>query len=428
MRAAGGQVRIAKATASNLFRHRPRHNPRATGIRLDELDHVLSLDSDSATLEVEGLATYETAVAHTLARGFLPTVAPELKHITVGGALAGIGIESTCHRYGFAHDGLLEASVLLPSGEVVVARPDNENADLFGALPNSYGTLGYILRARIRLYPAAPRVEIQNLRFSSLAAYLDAMRRAVEAGEHDFIEGLFYGRDECYLALGRMVETEARVEDIYRQQIFYRLLRGERTFHLDTIDYIFRYDPDWFWNLPESGVYTIFRRYAPRRMRHSGFYRRVMLARDRWRSRLGRRARSTERLIQDWQVPWERAGELVELALDTVDLEERPWVALPIVPGSSPTLYPVEADTLYFNLGCYCPVRRAPGREEFYPTKVLDVRCYELGGIKMLYSSTFLERRAFDAAYNGAAYAELKRKYDPDGRLPSLFDKAVRSR
>jgi FAD/FMN-containing dehydrogenase len=428
MRATSGQVRVSKGTASNLFRYRPRHNPVATGLRLDELRHVLSLDDETATLEVEGLATYETAVGETLARGLLPTVAPELKHITVGGALVGIGIESTCHRYGFAHDGLLEASVLLPYGEVVVARPDNEHADLFRALPNSYGTLGYILRAKIRLHRAAPQVEIQNIRYSSVAAYLDAMKGAVEAGEHDFVEGLFYRRDECYLTLGRMVASEAEVEDIYRRQIYYRLLRGGRSFHLDTLDYIFRYDPDWFWNLPETALYKLFRRYAPLGMRNSGFYRRYMLAKDRTMSRLRLQRRSTERLIQDWQVPWDRAGELIELALHTVDLEERPWVALPIVPQSSPTLYPVKAGTLYFNLGCYCPVRRAADREEFYYTKTLDARCFELDGIKMLYSSTFLDRESFDGVYNGGAYAELKRKYDPSGRMPTLFEKAVRSR
>ena len=32
-------------------------------------------------------------------------MAPELKHITVGGATVGIGIESTCFRYGFVPKG-----------------------------------------------------------------------------------------------------------------------------------------------------------------------------------------------------------------------------------------------------------------------------------------------------------------------------------
>jgi hypothetical protein len=43
----------------------------------------------------------------------------------------------------------------------------------------------------------------------------------------------------------------------------------------------------------------------------------------------------------------------------------------------------------------------------------------------MLYSSTFLGEEEFDARYNGAAYRELKRKYDPDGRAMTLYRKVA---
>jgi FAD/FMN-containing dehydrogenase len=106
----------------------------------------------------------------------LPPVSPELKHITIGGATVGIGIESTCFRHGFVHDALLEADVLLPNGSVVTCTPDNECRDLFFALPNSYGTLGYILRAKLRLEPAKPFVELAITRFDDANRYRDARR------------------------------------------------------------------------------------------------------------------------------------------------------------------------------------------------------------------------------------------------------------
>ena len=43
----------------------------------------------------------------------------------------------------------------------------------------------------------------------------------------------------------------------------------------------------------------------------------------------------------------------------------------------------------------------------------------------MLYSSTFLEADEFDRIYNGTAYAALKAKYDPDGKLKTLYEKCV---
>src|SRR5690606_32389179 len=143
-----GQLQLAKSTISNLFRYQPRETATKR-ISLGEFSSVIALDADARTLDVEGLATFETVAGYALARGFVPLVVPELKHIAVGGATVGIGIESACFRNGFVHGGLLEADVLLPSGRIVTASPANEHADLFAALPNSYGTLGYILRARL---------------------------------------------------------------------------------------------------------------------------------------------------------------------------------------------------------------------------------------------------------------------------------------
>ena len=56
----------------------------------------------------------------------------------------------------------------------------------------------------------------------------------------------------------------------------------------------------------------------------------------------------------------------------------------------------------------------------------MDEKCFDLGGIKMLYSSTFLDEQKFNSIYNGDQYALLKHKYDPNKRVPTLYEKAVR--
>ena len=193
-----GSFRVRKGSSSNLFRYGPRQQKADNTISLAEFNHVIDLDADAEVVETEGLVTYEQLVTYTLARGFLPTVSPELKHITVAGAIVGIGIESTCFRHGFVHDGLVEADVLLSDGRVVTCSADNEHADLFYGLPNSYGTLGYILRAKIRLIPAQPYVRIENSRHHSIDEYLQALSHAVEDSANDFVEGLFYSADEQY--------------------------------------------------------------------------------------------------------------------------------------------------------------------------------------------------------------------------------------
>jgi hypothetical protein len=43
----------------------------------------------------------------------------------------------------------------------------------------------------------------------------------------------------------------------------------------------------------------------------------------------------------------------------------------------------------------------------------------------MLYSSTFLGENEFNTHFNGKEYQALKRKYDPNGRLPTLYEKVA---
>jgi FAD/FMN-containing dehydrogenase len=419
-----GPLRLHKSTISNLFRYQPR-GAATRRLSLGEFNHVLALDRVTGTVEVEGLTTYETVVRYCLEHGFLPLVAPELKHITVGGATVGIGIESTCFRYGFVHDGLREADVLLPGGTIVTARADNEHADLFDALPNSYGTLGYILRAKIALHRAGPYVHLHIEKFRNPAAYLEAMRIATESPDLQFVEGLFFEDNRFFLMTGRFVDKVPYCDDIVRRSVFYRLVEKRRDIYLKTFDYIFRYDPDWFWNVPETGPYNLFRRYAPESWRNSAFYTKYVAIKRKALGKLGVRDDRTEPLIQDWEVPWRHAEELIRFAIDNVALAGRPWAAVPIKAPRRPTLYPIEPNTLYFNLGCYCQVQRPEGMAPYHYTKVLDEKCFELGGIKMLYSSSFLSESEFDAIYNGAAYKKLKAKYDAGGNAQTLYKKVA---
>src|SRR5450759_4089191 len=87
-----------RKTTSNLFRRRE----QAAKYRLDvrSFDHVLHIDPERMIADVEGMTTYGTLVDETLRYGLLPAVVPQLKTITVGGAVSGLGIESSSFKYG----------------------------------------------------------------------------------------------------------------------------------------------------------------------------------------------------------------------------------------------------------------------------------------------------------------------------------------
>ena len=170
----GAPVRLAKRT-SNLFRARSRRRrPRPRRLRAGRRGRGRRRPDGSATADVQGMCTYEDLVDVTLARGFIPYVVPQLRSITLGGAVTGLGIESTSFRNGLPHESVLEMDVLTGAGEVVT---DHARAsDLFDAFPNSYGSLGYATRLRIRLERVPAYVDLRHLRFDDL----DVLAKTIE--------------------------------------------------------------------------------------------------------------------------------------------------------------------------------------------------------------------------------------------------------
>ena len=104
----GAPVRLAKRT-SNLFRARA--GAAGPGLDVAAFDGVLSVDPWPRTADVQGMTTYEHLVDATLAHGLMPLVVPQLKTITLGGAVTGLGIESASFRNGCPHESVLELEV-----------------------------------------------------------------------------------------------------------------------------------------------------------------------------------------------------------------------------------------------------------------------------------------------------------------------------
>src|SRR6202042_1398532 len=103
----GVPVRLAKPT-SNLFRFRDsaKPGPAAERVSLDvsAFAHVIHVDTASKTAVVGGMTTYQDLCDATLPHGLMPLVVPQLKTITLGGAVTGLGIESTSLRNGMPHE------------------------------------------------------------------------------------------------------------------------------------------------------------------------------------------------------------------------------------------------------------------------------------------------------------------------------------
>lgn len=425
--------RLAKAT-SNLFRFRD--TGKAAKLSARDLDEVISVDPVTMTAEVQGMTTYEHLVDATLPYGLMPYVVPQLKTITLGGAVTGLGIESTSFRDGLPHESVEELEILTGDGRVIVARDDNEHRDLFRAFPNSYGTLGYALRIKIRLKPVQPYVKLTHIRFSEADKCMLAMQEICESMRHDgeqvdFVDGVFFGPGELYITVGRFAERAPYTSDYTGMRIYYQSIQKRSRDWLTVRDYLWRWDTDWFWCSRAFGVQQpLVRSLMPRKWMRSDVYRRLValdrkygvVARvDRWRDQPVQ-----ESVIQDVETPIERGAEFLSFFHDKVGMTPV-WIC-PLKASSAWPLYPLEPGKLYINFGFWGMVPLPRGQFDGYYNRLIETAVHDLDGHKSLYSTSFYAREQFWTLYNGDAYWPVKREYDPSGRLLDLYDKCVRGR
>ena len=433
----GAPVRLAKRT-SNLFR--PREDTGAQGLDVSCLAGVVEVDPASRVAQVQGMCTYETLVDATLAHGLMPYVVPQLKTITLGGAVTGLGIESSSFRNGLPHESVRELDILTGSGEILTATDDNAHRDLFRAFPNSYGSLGYSVRLMIDLEPVQPYVRLRHVRFTSVPSLVDTLEKILATrefeGHHvDFIDGVVFSADESYLVIAHFTDsTPPYTSDYTGRRIYYRSIQGWHEDFLTIRDYIWRWDTDWFWC--SRGLFVqkpLVRRVIPKRYLRSDVYGKVIRFENKhgWYAALQQRrgALPQERVVQDVEIPIERTAEFVDWFLTNVPIEPiwlcpirlrdtshgvRPWPH-----------YPLEAGRDYVNVGFWSAVPIVPSAADGDVNKAIEHKVHALDGHKSLYSDAYYDQDEFWSLYGGEEYARVKKLYDPDGRLPDLYAKAV---
>jgi FAD/FMN-containing dehydrogenase len=437
---AGAPVRLAKRT-SNLFRFREAGPAAPAALDASAFGRVLCVDPESRTARVGGMTTYEDLADATLRHRLMPLVVPQLKTITLGGAVTGLGIESTALRNGMPHESVTELEILTGDGRVVRATADNEHAALFRGFPNSYGTLGYALSLTIELEPVQPFVHVRHFAFGTPEACMDAVAQAAAEGSlrghrADFIDGIAFSPDELYLTVGSFSDVAPWRSDYTGQHIYYQSVRRDKEDFLTIRDYLWRWDTDWFWCSRAFGVQRpLVRRLWPRRYRRSDVYRKIVALDRRYGLTATMNARrqrpDREWVTQDVEIPVGRGAEFLRFFDATVPMSPVWMCPLRLRGGQAWPLYPLRPGEVYVNFGFWGTAPLPPGlgdRADSYYNRLIEDEVATLGGHKSLYSTAFYSREEFDRLYNGEAYRALKGAYDGGGRLLSLYDKCVRGR
>ena len=433
-------IRLAKKT-SNLFRDRAA--TQANGLDVSSFRSVFEVDPVNHTAEVGGMTTYEDLVAATLPYGLMPLCVPQLRTITLGGAVTGLGIESASFRNGTPHESVLEMDILTGTGDLITAsgHENDPHQDLFYSFPNSYGSLGYALRLKIDLEPTKPFVHITHLRFDSAEALTVAMQDLSASAMFNespvhFLDGTVFSPTEQYLTVGTMIgalPSGKKTSDYTRKSIYYRSIQNLAEDYLTIHDYLWRWDTDWFWCSRAFGAQLpVLRSLWPKsRLRSDVYWKIISINRKlKFAEKLDALQRKPPRepIVQDIEIPVNRLPEFLEFFHSQIGI--KPIWLCPLQqrdPKVRWPLYEFDPNQLYVNVGFWSTVPLVNGErpEQGVKNREIEREVTKMEGRKSLYSTAFYGKDEFWSIYGGQDYERIKKKYDPRGRFLGLYEKVV---
>jgi FAD/FMN-containing dehydrogenase len=411
----GRPLSLRKKTVSHQVPKAGDLRHRDDKIDVGDLDHVLRIDPVRRICVAEPGVTFVKLVEQTLRHGLVPIVVPELKTVTIGGAVSGCAIESMSFRYGGFHDTCLEYEVVTARGEVLTCAPDRDPL-LFEMMHGSFGTLGILTRLTFKLVPAMPYVKVTYEHHESLASFQASIRQHTDVQDLDFMDGIIHSPRHLVLCTGNFV-AEAPYANRYDWiKVYYRSTAKRTEDYLRTPDYFFRYD---------HGVTNVWPK---------SFLGRLLVGKWTHSTRALQAAAKLRRFLHtdkptitlDTFMPMSRVPELLDWYAR--DFNYFPLWCVPYrrvrdYAWLDESFYAGMRDDLFLDLAIYGMEQR-DGRNLH---RVMEEKLRELGGIKTLISHNYYSEQEFWEIFNKRNYDQIKARTDPGNLFRDLYTKTCRA-
>ncbi|GAP87018.1 putative FAD binding domain-containing protein [Rosellinia necatrix] len=224
----GVPFRIAHGSTNST---RPAHlKARARTVDIGALGDVLEVDTARRVALVEPNVPMDRLVERTLRHGLVPPVVMEFPGITAGGGFAGTAGESSSFRHGYFDESVDAVEMVLPDGEVVVAKPGSSRrprphalsslvdtklgngedpekyADLFHGAAGAVGTLGITTLLELRLVEARRFVRTTYRRTNSVAEAIRAVREECAKPGNDYVDGILFSEGHGVVVSGELTD------------------------------------------------------------------------------------------------------------------------------------------------------------------------------------------------------------------------------
>jgi hypothetical protein len=382
-------------------------------IDLRDLDEVIEIDPERLICIAEPGVPFCKLVDQTLPFGLVPIVVPELKTITIGGAVAGCSIESMSYMYGGFHDTCLEYEIVAAKGDVFVCTPDNEHSLIFQMMHGSFGTVGILSRLVFRLIPAKKFVHLRHETHTSINSYLASIWSHFERRDVDFMDGIIHSPSHLVLCVGDFVDSADYTNRYDWMKVYYRSTAERSEDYLETPHYFYRYD---------KGVTNV---------HPKSFLGRLFLGKFLGSSQILRIAEKLRWLVLsddrpditvDTFLPFSRLKEFLEwyaTAFSHYPLWVVPYARVHDYEWLDDSFWAKLDDRLMVDIAIYGMKQR--GDTNYY--RLMEEKLQELNGIKTLISYNYYQEAEFWQIFNRRNYDTVKAITDPDNIFRNLYEK-----
>lgn len=385
-------------------------------IDLRDLNKILHINTEKRICIAEPGVTFIDLVAATMKYGLVPIIVPELKTITIGGAVSGCSIESMSYKHGGFHDTCLEYEIITAKGDVLICTPDNEKNLLFQMVHGTFGTLGIISKLKFKLIPAKPYVKVTYEKYNNIEDYKSAIWGYYENKDVDFMDGIIHSPTEYVLSVANFVDEAPYTRNYDWMRIYYLSTKKRKEDYLKTSDYFFRYD---------KGVTNV----NPKSFLGRFFFGKFI------------NSTRTLKLVEKfrWLIPSDKIPITVDVFIPFSKVSNfMEWYKKEVnhfplwcVPYKFVRRYEwISADfshkikdKLILDLAIYGMKKK--GDKNYY--KIIEDELMNIGGIKTLISSNYYSESDFWKIWNKENYDKVKRKTDPNNIFRDLYTKTCRT-
>jgi FAD/FMN-containing dehydrogenase len=387
-------------------------------IDLSDLNEILEIDLKNKTCTAEPGVTFSDLIKKTLKYNLVPLTVPELKTITIGGAVAGCSVESMSYKYSGFHDSCLEYEIITASGKVLNCTPTNENKNLFQMTHGTFGTLGIITKLKFKLISAQPFVKMNYETYSDLELYQQAIWRHYQKKDIDFMDGIIHSSKKFVLCLGTFVDTAPYTHNYDWLRIFYKSTAKRKEDYLTAYDYFFRYD---------SGCHWISRNYGLDNLLLRFLLGKFFLPSTKMLT-LAKKLQFIFKHLQpdvvvDIFVPFSRWKKFFSFYLHQFNYFPL-WIVpyqmpKPAYPWINPQHLRGIKDRLFIDLAIYGMKQK--NEANYY--HLMEKELKKVHGLKTLISHNFYSEKEFWQIWNQKNYLPLKNKTDPKNIFRDLYRK-----